>query len=148
MNALRMTLIALLFIPGISILSAQSNHYTLTKHPVLGKLDVAKLADAEMNYTAGLASDNNGLVESSLYYALQLRLAYPERSFPKLYRAIDELVKDGRSQCIRYKAALACTVFAAPRLIERNQITDLSDTNEFFSSIAQQLESKLLVSSK
>jgi hypothetical protein len=152
MKASRIILLTMLFFAGISMLRAQTPTVTASPQgpdhgiPALGNTRVEKLAEAEANYLNGLKSDNPGLVESSLYYVLQLRIAYPDRKFPKLESAVDLLVAEGPTAGIRYKASLASTVFAAPRLIDPTRTAILTDNNDFFASIAEQLSNKLLVS--
>ena len=148
MKTIRVTLIALLTFTGMSMLSAQPNSEAEATTPALGITSIEKLAEAEINYTEGLASANIGLVESSLYYAVQLRLAFPERTFARLESSIDHLVKNGSTHCIRYKASLASTVFGSPRLIDAKRTSPITDMNAFFTSIADQLEQKLLVSNE
>ncbi|MBE0645070.1 MAG: hypothetical protein IH600_13385 [Bacteroidetes bacterium] len=146
MKTIHTILIVLLTIAGMSVLRAQPNNDAIEGVPGLGITRIDRLAEAEANYTAGLSSENNGLVESSLYYALHLRIAYPEQEFAALETAIDDLVKDGRTHCIRYKASLASTVFSSPRLIDPKLATATNDMNGFFTMVAKQLEQKLLVS--
>lgn len=146
MNTLRTIFTTVFVIASMSLLSAQTIDSAAKQHPVLGRLQPAKSEIAASNYARGLESDNDGLVESSLYYALQLRLAFPDLSFPTLNAAVDNIVKTGRTHSIRYKASLASTVFASPLLIDADTISTLTDPNEFFSSVAHQLERKLIVS--
>lgn len=113
--------------------------------PCLGNSDGSRLADAERNYAAGLLSTNHGLVESSLSYAMQLRLRYPDHPFPTLEQAVDRLVLEGPTAGIRYKAMLASTVFAAPRLIDTRATDGIADCEQLFAEISAQLERKLLV---
>lgn len=148
MKAIRITLIVLLTVTGMSMLSAQPNSEAEVSTPTLGEARIDKLAQAEINYAEGLASSNIGLVESSLYYAVQLRLAFPEWTFSRLESSIDHLVKNGSTHCIRYKASLASTVFSSPRLIDGKRTRPITDMNAFFTSIAEQLEHKLLVSNE
>lgn len=137
-------IIPLLFVFS-SIFHAQPVDGNSRTIPVLGRSVSERLTEAEANYSKGLASDNDGLVESSLYYALQLRLAYPERAFPRLEKAVDGLVANGRTVGIRYKALLASTVFVSPSIIDRGSVEDIADNDKLFSAVADQLESKLLV---
>lgn len=143
------TLRLFFIIPLLFVFSSISNTQPVDGNsrtiPVLGRSVTERLAEAEANYSKGLASDNNGLVESSLYYALQLRLAYPDRAFPLLEKAVDRLVANGRTVGIRYKALLASTVFVSPGIIDRGSVEDIADNDKLFSAVADQLESKLLV---
>ena len=145
MSTLRLLPIIPLLLVFTSILHAQPADRDNGTIPVLGSSATERLAEAETNYANGLASDNDGLVESSLYYALQLRLMYPERDFSLLEKAVDKLVGNGRTTAIKYKALLASTVFASPSIIDRGSVEDIADNDRLFSVVANQLESKLLV---
>lgn len=148
MKSIRIPFIALLTILAVSILHAQSDTATEAACLGLGHARTEKLDEAEKNYAAGLMSGNDGLVESSLYYAVRMRLACPDRNFTTLQSSVDKLVKEGRTHCIRYKASLASTVFASPRLIDADESDSPADMNSYFSNIAEQLEHKLLVSNE
>ncbi|MDX9758022.1 MAG: hypothetical protein RBU27_02580 [Bacteroidota bacterium] len=137
------TIVPLLFFLLTSV-HAQMNH-DARDIPCLGRGDSTRLADAECNYVSGLCAENHGLVESSLSFAVQLRLRYPDRSFTALERAVDRLVLDGATPGIRYKAMLASTVFAAPRLIDTHVTDGIGDGDELFAAISAQLGRKLLV---
>jgi hypothetical protein len=145
MYTLRLIPIIPLLLAFTSILPAQPADSDNSTIPILGRSTIERLTEAEANYANGLASDNDGLVESSLYYALQMRLTFPERDFTRLEKAVDKLVANGRSVGIRYKALLASTVFAAPGIIDRGSVEDIADSDRLFSVVANQLESKLLV---
>lgn len=145
MNTLRISLLVLLLTSAAPLLPGQSAIPNCDGVPPLGMASLEKIEVAERNYSRGLASDNEGLVESSLCYALQLRLAYPDRSFPLLETAVDRLVAKGSSVKIRYKAFLASTIFASPRLIDRGRLPS-RDADALFVEVARQLDSKLLVS--
>jgi hypothetical protein len=145
MYTLRLLAIIPFLLVFTSMLHAQTTDPGNRTIPVLGSSAIEQLTEAEANYAEGLSSENDGLVESSLYYALQLRLMYPERDFVRLEKAVDKLVADGRSVGIRYKALLASTVFASPGIIDRGSVENIADNDRLFAAVADQLESKLLV---
>lgn len=146
MNTLRLTLIAVLLSITTGTAFAQNGADETSGVPSLGTTRIDRLAEAERNYANGLASENDGLVESSLYYALRLRLAYPEICFASLERAIDRLVAKGATTRIRYKAFLACTVFASPLLVDAAGLATLESSDAVFAEVARQLDGRLLVS--
>lgn len=145
MYTIRLLPIIPLLLVFTSILHTQPADRDNGTIPVLGRSATERLTEAEANYANGLASDNDGLVESSLYYALQLRLMYPERDFSRLEKAVDKLVANGRTTAIKYKALLASTVFASPSIIDHGSVEAIADNDRLFSVVANQLESKLLV---
>ena len=144
MKSSRMLAIITLLLCTQFLLHAQTNPAERTV-PCLGRTDSTRLDAAERNYVSGLRADNHGLVESSLSYAMQLRLRYPDRHFPLLEHAVDRLVVEGADAGIRYKAMLASTVFAAPRLIDARATEGIGDCDGLFAEISAQLERKLLV---
>lgn len=143
MNTPRLALIAFLIIITSSVAAAQENG---TATPALGTTRSERLDLAVDNYALGLTSENTGLVESSLYYAVQLRLAYPERRFFALEHAIDRLVAKGATARVRYKAFLASTVYASPLLVDRVRVAGIHDADAAFAEIARELDGRLLVS--
>ncbi|MBR9974449.1 MAG: hypothetical protein KFF77_02620 [Bacteroidetes bacterium] len=145
MKTLRLTLIAVLLCTAASIASAQNVTDDASGIPSIGTTRSERLAEAERNYANGLASGNDGLVESSLYYSLQLRLAYPERNFAALELAVDRLVAKGATTRIRYKAFLASTVFASPLLVESARLAAFQSSDAVFAEVARQLDGRLLV---
>jgi hypothetical protein len=151
MKTLHSILLILSLFMGGSLLWAQTLPATNPSQdsapgvPPLGTPRVEKLAEAEANYLRGLISDNPGLVESSLCYAVQLQLAFPDMNFWKLENAVDLLMTDGQTAGIRYKASLASIVFASPRLVDDSLTSSPTDVNGYFASIAEQLSDKLLV---
>ena len=143
MNTSRITLIAILITISCSAAMAQGSGSAI---PLLGAASSERIDVAVRNYEMGLASGNDGLVESSLHYAVQLRLSYPKRGFRTLEKAIDRLVAKGATARIRYKAFLASTVFASPLLVDGRIVSNTSDPDAMFAEIARQLDGKLLVS--
>lgn len=111
----------------------------------IGTAQVDKLALAMKNYRMGLESENEGLVESSLYYAVCLRLKFPEMDLHELERSIDHLVSRGTTQAIRYKAYLASTVYASPGLVDASLLPRGENVPGFFAGIGNQLQTRLLV---
>lgn len=143
MNTSRLTLIAVLVTFSCSIASAQGSGSSI---PPLGAGSAERIDIAVRNYEKGLASGNEGLVESSLHYAVLLRLTYPKREFAALEKAVDRLVAKGVSARIRYKAFLASTVFASPLLVDARSCSNATDSDAMFADIARQLDGRLLVS--
>ena len=127
-------------------LSAQQTATRNEAHALnIGTTSVHSLSLAVKNYRMGLEARNEGLVESSLYYAVCLRLKFPEETFPSLEKAIDRLVSRGATRTIRFKAYLASTVYASPALIDCSRLPIDGDVPAFFASIGNQLQTQLLV---
>ncbi len=102
-------------------------------------------ARAIRNYTEGLRSKNNGVVESCLYYAVRMRVEHADMDLGILESEIDALVKKGRTHSIRHKAAIASTIFASPALITLNSAAGSESINDFFSALSGQVTAQLVV---
>jgi hypothetical protein len=140
-------LLPLLLLAGT--LPAQQQNSLIERHTLnIGSASGNTLALAVKNYRMGLESENDGLVESSLYYAVCLRLKFPDKDFRTLENAIDDLVTRGATETIRFKAYLASTVYASPELIECDRLPEDGDTPAFFANLGNQLQQRLLVYNK
>ena len=124
---------------------AQNSNAGFTEGMKLGTVSNERLPLAIKNYRMGMNSENDGLVESSLYYAVRLRIAYPETDLTELETVIDDLVTEGRTQSIRYLAYLASTLFASPSLVDRETLEHTEDIPTFFGSVSEQLQNRLIV---
>jgi hypothetical protein len=96
------------------------------------------------NYTAALQSENLGLVESGIFFAVQLRARYPREDVSCLVRALTRLTTWGATTAIRYKAMLALFACENPSLIPGEEASWKS-TDEFFVLLARRMEMSLLV---
>ena len=141
-------LITMLILTAGSRLTAQNpNEGFTTDGMTLGIATEKKFDQAVQNYIMGLKSDNDGLVESSLYYATRLRIAYPGEDLNALETTIDGLVTRGRTPSIRYMAYLASTLYASPSLVNREDLERTPNITSFFASVSEQLQSRLIVRS-
>ncbi len=139
-------LITMMILTAGARITAQNADEGLTADRMkLGTATEQKLDLAVQNYMMGLKSDNDGLVESSLYYAVRLRIAYPEKDLEALETTIDGLVTGGKTPSIRYLAYLASTLYASPSLVNREDLEQTSDITSFFASVSEQLQSRLIV---
>lgn len=146
MKTLLLTLfVAMLLFSGPGSISAQDTRTDAAALPPLGANTNAPLRNALLNYAAGLRSDNCGLVESCLYYAVQLRICKPEADLRVLEKDIDALVAGGKTLSIRRKAALASILFAAPALAVRPPANAEKDIDAFFAALNEQVTAKLVV---
>ncbi|HOJ03006.1 MAG TPA: hypothetical protein PK916_03285 [Bacteroidota bacterium] len=145
MNALYGILLGIVLITGSGLAQTRSTAAIDDAVPPLSNSDRQPSAVAIKNYERGLLSDNDGVVESSLYYAVRLRLTHPSHDFTTLSRAIDKLVASGRTPSIRYKAYLASTLYAAPALVRIETTSSPESMHDFFLDISEQLRSRLLV---
>lgn len=141
-------LIAMIFAAAALPISAQSDDTLQLRDPALGTATTTKLETAKKNYLMGLRSDNEGVLESSMYYALRMRLAYPELEMNAISREIDRLTNEGQSSSIRYKAHIASTIFAAPSLVDTDLVATATDIPSYFVALSHQLQQQLLVQNR
>lgn len=140
-------IIMLILFAGSRLAAQNPNEGFTTDGMTLGNATGKKLDLAIQNYIMGLKSGNDGLVESSLYYATRLRIAYPGIDLKELETTIDELVTRGRTPSIRYMAYLSSTLYASPSLVNREDLEQTPDITTFFASVSEQLQSRLIVRS-
>ncbi|MCZ7555205.1 MAG: hypothetical protein M5R41_02215 [Bacteroidia bacterium] len=146
MKTLLLTLfVAMLLFSGPGSISAQDTRTDAAALPPLGANTNAPLRNALLNYATGLRSDNCGLVESCLYYAVQLRVHNPEMDLSVLEKEIDALVAGGKTLSIRRKAALASILFVSPSLAILPSATEGKDIDAFFAALNEQVTAKLVV---
>jgi len=130
---------------SVSLVSIAQTGDENNDHRYMSLATTKNMELAVSNYVMGLKSDNIGVVESSLYYSLQLRLVYPDLDYSVLEKEIDRLVVEGATPAIRFKAHIACTVCASPALIDIKRLEGLENMDQFFAACAEELKNKLLV---
>jgi hypothetical protein len=146
MKTLLITLsIFLISITGFDKASGQDTEAKMADIPMLGGTAGAPKHCAISNYALGLRSDNAGLTESCLYYAVQLRVSKPDLDLGLLEREIDALVAGGKTLSIRRKAALASIIFASPSLVELPPHSTAPGIDNFFASLNEQITARLVV---
>jgi hypothetical protein len=146
MKTLVITLsILLISAAGYVEASGQKPEAEATGIPSLGGNAATPKLCAVSNYAQGLRSDNTGLVESCLFYAVQLRIKKPELDLRKLEKEIDALVAGGATLSIRRKAALASIIFASPALAGSSLTDEQKNIEGFFATLNEQITSRLVV---
>jgi hypothetical protein len=92
------------------------------------------------NYMKALRSDNDGVVESALFYSALLKRDVPKECFSCLKREIDKLANEGRTERIRHKAYLVRAAFENPRLMRSTATTLPQSPDELFTAISDALQ--------
>ena len=80
------------------------------------------------------------IVESSLYVVLQLKDKFPNENYDKLIDRFDNLMNDGPTLSIRYKAQLAKFFFTNYNVFKGIDTFNKSDREEVFKQIANKIE--------
>ncbi|MGA3288187.1 MAG: hypothetical protein ABSD46_12255 [Bacteroidota bacterium] len=141
MNKKQMVLAALM-IGAITNLSQAQTFY-----PVLKNSSAAEKERLDKNYALSLNSPNNGTVESALAVVTMIKLDLPADEFPMIRDKIDYLAAHSTTPMIRYRACLAGAVFAHPAMFTEEAAHQYSDSEAFFSALADR-KTKPLLSSK
>ncbi len=101
---------------------------------------------AVKNYSEAMKIDNEGVVESAIFYSVKLKLLSPELDTKLIEKQLKELILDGATERIRYKAQIALTFISNPAMLANIEQKNYQDNNdELFRNLADELEDKFLV---
>jgi hypothetical protein len=146
MNAYTM-LAAGLFLSSVPTMG-QSNRQGMLQEPPyfaeISSLSEDYLQKAVKNYALALTSANDGVVESSIAHLTFIRISLPQMDLKGIRATMVELAESGRTPVIRYKAYLATIVFESPVAFVRALNVESAESDQFFSSIASQVQKTLL----
>jgi hypothetical protein len=95
------------------------------------------------NFLNNLRSDNDGVIESTLMFVMQLRMKQPMIQLGDISTVIDSLTTQGSSSSIRYKAQLAAQVCSEPKLFADLHNWSSADQQGFYSAVADRLQKQL-----
>ena len=104
----------------------------------------AVIENAPQNYEKALKSANPGVVKSAIFYAVKLKLYYPEQNTEKLNTLLERLSQGSESTEIRYKAYLASQFMSDGKLLEKIEKQDYKDGDQFFRLLADELQNEIL----
>lgn len=105
------------------------------------RVDIKKV---ERNYSACLHSDNTGVVESALSQIAHMQLRYPDVTFATLSKEVAQLVIDGETPAIRFKAAIVAAVLNNPTMFSAEAARFTSDADELLAAVAARLHSEFI----
>jgi hypothetical protein len=137
----KQTILAVLMIFALTNLSQAQTFF-----PVLKKYSAADKERIDQNYVISLNSNNHSIVESALAVVTMLKLDLPADEFPMVSDRIEYLASHGDTPMIRYRASLACAVFANPDLFKEQAALQYNDTNTLFSALADGSDKPILSS--
>ena len=98
----------------------------------------------KLNYLMGLRSSNQGLSESAMWQTARIKMLYPDANFEDVKQVADSLTVSGKTPSIRYKAYLASNVFDNPTWFAKRNHVNYEDGDQFFASVAAQLQERIL----
>jgi hypothetical protein len=96
------------------------------------------------NYAVAVNSLNDGVAESALAHLTFLRIDLPQLDLKKIEATMINLAETGRTPVIRYKAYLASIVFESPASFVKALNTEATNSDQFFSAVASQVQKTLL----
>ena len=96
------------------------------------------------NYSLGLASDNNGVVESTLAHIAYISICNPDFCTEEMQSRISALAVAGRTTVIQYKAYLAGLAIGSPSLFVREAGEKYESGEQLFSALSKRLQQTLL----
>ena len=102
------------------------------------------IESAPANYLKALKSDNDGMVESTIFHSLKYKMYYPERNTAQLETEIENLIENGKTESIRYKAFLADQFMHNSKLLNKIEKRNYKDEIEFFKMLGEELNNYFL----
>ena len=118
---------------------------TLASQKAYRECDFPKL---ERYLLASLNHDVEGVVVSALREVAKIKLAQPACSSDDIREKVEELVRDGSSPAVSYKAYLTAVVLASPETFVEEGNTEFATDEQFFTAIADQLERSALADAR
>jgi len=109
----------------------------------LARLESYRLCDlqkAERPLLNSLNHDVEGVVVSTLREIAKLKLAQPVCTSDPIAEKVDDLVRNGSTPAVRYKAYLTSIVLSMPRFFASEGLVQFQSDEQFFTALARRLE--------
>lgn len=100
------------------------------------------LEQVKKNFSMGLRSGNDGVIESTLMLVGQMKMRYPDCDMAELQRLVEQLAADCPSERIRYKAYLTAALCGDAEWFSADPKIMAAPSGQFFSVVAQRLNMK------
>ena len=117
---------------------------TLTVVINLQSQEAKHVDKAPLNFLNALNSDSEQMVETAIFHTLKFRLFYPQICVDQPAKKLEELVQDGQTDKIRYKAYVASYFLNNPELFEMIAKENYKNSNEFFQLLSSLMQNQLL----
>jgi hypothetical protein len=95
---------------------------------------------------SALKSENQGVVESAIFISLSLKNYFPESNYGKVINKLNDLVADGITPVIKYKAQLASLYYSYPNLFSDIKVDTKENAETYFKMISERLVNNSLAS--
>jgi hypothetical protein len=106
-------------------------------------IDETALNRGAQNYLFALHQNNAGLVESALCNIMIMKLYFPERNYEEIITKLNDLVTEGKTKQIRYKAFIACNYLKHPERFSWIKSDCFKNTIDFFNTFSEKLAKQL-----
>ncbi len=110
----------------------------------------AKSIPAEKRFVdqiqSALKSENEGVVESAIFLSLALKDISNDAGLKKVVNKLNDLVTDGTTPVIKYKAQLASLYYSYPALFSDIKVNTKENPDTYFKMISDRLVKTSLAS--
>ncbi len=115
MKALKIVTTAAIFLVSAFINVEAANPATASDSTVVAKtMSDETFNRFEEGLLFGMSSDVTGVIESSIFNAIHVKLAYPKFASEAIETELSRIAKDGAGHSLRYKAYLALNYYRNP----------------------------------
>ena len=104
----------------------------------------ADLQRLEKAYLYSLGLPLEGIVESTLREVARVKVTHLEWEADDLLERLGEIVRDGATPSIRYKASLVKAMFETPELFASESGSDFRTPLQLYRAVARRLEADML----
>ena len=94
------------------------------------------------NYLFALRMDNEGVVESTIFNIMKLKLVYPDLEYDQLAAVLDSIAQNSDKKELRQKAYLACMFLRHPEHFNWITKGTYDQNNAFFELVSLKLAQK------
>lgn len=120
---------------------AEAGKSTLGRLQSYQECDMQKL---EETLRISLRNDIEGIVVCALREVAKIKLAQPECTSDRIASQVEDLVRNGATPAIRYKAYLTSIVLSTPHSFAAEGMAEFQTDEQFFTSLARKLEALAL----
>jgi hypothetical protein len=110
----------------------------------LGSYQRVDMQRVEKYLLSALNHPCDAVVESAMGEATRLKVAQLCCTSEAIAERLAELIEEGGTPSVRYKAMLATMVFAQPEMLAVESTKDYADSEELFRAVAARLGDRLL----
>ncbi|MCC5941183.1 MAG: hypothetical protein JJU37_06525 [Balneolaceae bacterium] len=145
MKALKLVITAAIFMASALFNAVEaSNAATNADSTVVTTSMSEKTFDRlETGLLYGMSSDVIGVVESSLFNAIQIKVTYPEFTSEAVEAELSRIVKEGNAHSLRYKAYLTLSYYLTPSEFDSPEVLISLMDNSYQNGIFFHLQEKV-----